>query len=51
LQGADPSLVEPIAPDDDVPLLVKARHSIFYETQLAYLADQDDVLDLALVQQ
>jgi nicotinamidase-related amidase len=37
LEGADPSLVEPIAPAEDVPLLLKARHSAFYDTQLEYL--------------
>jgi nicotinamidase-related amidase len=37
LGGADRSVIEPILPRDDVPLLVKARHSVFYETQLEYL--------------
>lgn len=37
LDGADPTLVEPIAPARDVPLLVKSRHSAFYETQLQEL--------------
>ena len=27
----------PVAPAEDVPFLVKARHSVFYETQLEYL--------------
>ncbi|MEU5311560.1 isochorismatase family cysteine hydrolase [Streptomyces sp. NPDC021562] len=31
------ALVEPIRPDDDSLFVVKARHSIFYETPLAYL--------------
>ncbi|WP_294004548.1 isochorismatase family cysteine hydrolase [Streptomyces sp.] len=30
-------LVEPIRPDDDSLFVVKARHSIFYDTPLAYL--------------
>jgi nicotinamidase-related amidase len=51
LGGADPSLVTPIAPDDDVPLLVKARHSIFYETQLEYLLREREVQDIVLVGQ
>jgi nicotinamidase-related amidase len=51
LGGADPSLVEPIAPDDDVPLLVKARHSIFYETQLEYLLREREVQHIILVGQ
>jgi nicotinamidase-related amidase len=37
LKGRDPSVIEPIAPPDDVPFLVKARHSAFYATQLEYL--------------
>jgi nicotinamidase-related amidase len=51
LDGADPSLVTPIAPDDDVPLLVKARHSIFYATQLEYLLREHDVEHIVLVGQ
>ncbi|MFD5541360.1 cysteine hydrolase family protein [Streptomyces sp. NPDC127079] len=31
------ALVEPIRPDDDSLFVVKARHSIFYDTPLAYL--------------
>jgi nicotinamidase-related amidase len=37
LGGADPALVEPILPPADVAFLAKARHSIFYETQLDYM--------------
>jgi nicotinamidase-related amidase len=37
LEGSDPSLVEPIVPDEQAAFLVKARHSIFYETQLDYM--------------
>jgi nicotinamidase-related amidase len=37
LGGVDPSVIEPILPRDDVPFLIKARHSVFYETQLEYL--------------
>jgi nicotinamidase-related amidase len=51
LRGTDPSLVEPIAPDGDVPLLVKARHSIFYETQLEYLLREREVERIVLVGQ
>jgi nicotinamidase-related amidase len=36
-------LVEPIKPDDDALLVVKARHSIFYQTPLEYLLSQEDV--------
>lgn len=30
-------LIEPIKPDDDSLFVVKARHSIFYETPMSYL--------------
>jgi nicotinamidase-related amidase len=36
-------LVEPIAPDDDSLFVVKARHSIFYQTPLEYLLSQEGV--------
>ncbi|MBO0810632.1 MAG: cysteine hydrolase [Microlunatus sp.] len=36
LDGSRPELVEPIIPHADVPVLVKARHSAFYATQLDY---------------
>jgi nicotinamidase-related amidase len=36
-------LVEPIAPDDDALFVVKARHSIFYQTPLEYLLNQEGV--------
>lgn len=36
-------LVEPLAPDDDVALVLKGRHSIFWETPLAYMLRQHDV--------
>src|SRR4051795_11645001 len=32
LAGAAPELVQPILPDSGLPFVVKARHSIFYET-------------------
>jgi nicotinamidase-related amidase len=51
LGGADPSLVKPIPPDDDVPLLVKSRHSIFYKTQLEYLLREREVEHIVLVGQ
>jgi nicotinamidase-related amidase len=50
-EGADPSLVEPILPAEDVPFLVKARHSIFYATQLEYMLRQQDVDHVVLVGQ
>src|SRR4051794_32590417 len=51
MQGADASLIEPIAPDRDVPFLVKARHSAFYATQLEYLLRQEGVERIVLVGQ
>ena len=51
LKGRDSSLVEPIVPPDDVAFVVKARHSIFYGTPLAYLLRQHDIDRLVLVGQ
>ncbi|KOG44875.1 MULTISPECIES: isochorismatase family cysteine hydrolase [Streptomyces] len=41
-------LVEPIRPDESAYFVVKARHSIFYETPLAYLLNSLDVTGLVL---
>jgi len=49
--GADPSLVEPILPADDLPFVVKARHSIFYQTQLEYLLRQQQIERLVIAGQ
>jgi nicotinamidase-related amidase len=43
LNGNRPDLVEPIKPDDESLFVVKARHSIFYQTPLEYLLNQEDV--------
>ena len=51
LQGRAPELVEPIAPPADVGFVVKARHSIFYQTQLEYLLRQEEVERIVLVGQ
>ncbi|KOU38711.1 isochorismatase [Streptomyces sp. WM6373] len=40
LAGRHKDLVEPIAPDENSLFVVKARHSIFFETPLAYLLGQ-----------
>lgn len=37
LSGRHSELVEPIVPDEESLFVVKARHSVFYETPLAYL--------------
>lgn len=51
LQGKHPDLVEPIAPDDDALFVVKARHSIFYQTPLEYLLNQEGVERVVLTGQ
>jgi nicotinamidase-related amidase len=51
LAGRAPELIEPIAPPEDVPFIVKARHSIFYETQVQYLLRQEGVERLVLTGQ
>jgi nicotinamidase-related amidase len=43
LEGADRSVIEPILPREDVPFLIKARHSVFYETQLEYLLRHENI--------
>lgn len=48
LSGDHADLVEPLRPDDDSLFVVKARHSIFYETPLAYLLGQLDVRHVVL---
>ncbi|MER5728339.1 isochorismatase family cysteine hydrolase [Streptomyces sp. NPDC002138] len=40
LSGRHPDLVAPIAPDGESLFVVKARHSAFFETPLAYLLGQ-----------
>ncbi len=51
LQGAAPELVEPIIPADNTPFVVKARHSIFYQTQVEYLLRQEGIERLVLTGQ
>ncbi|MFC8225089.1 cysteine hydrolase family protein [Streptomyces sp. NPDC057287] len=43
MAGPHSDLVEPVLPDADSLFVVKARHSIFYETPLNYLLSQLDV--------
>ncbi|WP_369213291.1 isochorismatase family cysteine hydrolase [Streptomyces flavofungini] len=40
LSGPHADLVRPVRPDDTSLFVVKARHSIFYETPLTYLLSQ-----------
>jgi nicotinamidase-related amidase len=51
LGGADPALVEPVIPDPDLPFIVKARHSVFYETQLDYMLRRQEVRRVLLAGQ
>src|SRR6185312_713613 len=43
LAGRHRHLVEPIAPGEDALFVVKARHSIFFQTPLEYLLGQEGV--------
>jgi nicotinamidase-related amidase len=51
LESEHRSLVEPIAPDEDAMFVVKARHSIFYETPLEYLLGQEGIDEIVLTGQ
>jgi nicotinamidase-related amidase len=51
LEGEHASLVEPIVPDDDALFVVKARHSIFYETPLEYLLRAEEVEEIVMTGQ
>lgn len=51
MEGARPDLVEPVLPPEDVPFVLKARHSIFYNTPLEYLLSQKGINHLVLAGQ
>jgi nicotinamidase-related amidase len=51
MAGQYRELIEPIAPRAETLFVVKARHSIFYETPLEYLLRQEEVERLVLVGQ
>jgi nicotinamidase-related amidase len=51
LQGSHPDLVEPIAPRERVPFIVKGRHSIFYQTAVDHFLRSQDVQQLVLAGQ
>jgi nicotinamidase-related amidase len=51
LEGSDPSLVKPIIPGERAAFLVKARHSIFYETLLDYMLRQQEIKRIILIGQ
>uniref|UniRef100_A0AAU3GT32 Cysteine hydrolase n=1 Tax=Streptomyces sp. NBC_01401 TaxID=2903854 RepID=A0AAU3GT32_9ACTN len=48
LAGQHAELVEPFRPDENSLFVVKARHSIFYETPLSYLLSQLEVQQVIL---
>jgi nicotinamidase-related amidase len=49
--GAGAEMVDPIAPPDDAPFVVKARHSAFYGSHLEYLLSTEGIGRLVLVGQ
>jgi nicotinamidase-related amidase len=51
LAGKHPELVEPVVPREGVDFVLKARHTIFYETPLEYLLYERDVGRLVLAGQ
>jgi len=51
LDGTAPELVEPIIPPEGIPFVVKARHSIFYGTQIEYLLSQVEADPIVLTGQ
>jgi nicotinamidase-related amidase len=51
LRGPDPTLVEPIVPAGDTPFVIKARHSIFYGTQVEYLLRRHEIERIVLAGQ
>jgi nicotinamidase-related amidase len=51
LAGRAPELVEPVAPALDIPFVTKARHSIFYGTQVDYFLRDQGIDQLVLAGQ
>jgi nicotinamidase-related amidase len=51
LSGPYGHLVEPVAPPGEALFVVKARHSIFFQTPLEYLLGQEEVGRVVLVGQ
>ena len=51
LAGRRPDRLDQVRPDDEAMFVVKARHSVFYETPLAYLLRSLDVTELVLTGQ
>jgi nicotinamidase-related amidase len=51
LAGPHAPLVTPVLPPEDVGFIVKARHSVFFETQLDYMLRGENIERLVLVGQ
>jgi nicotinamidase-related amidase len=51
LQGDHADLLEPLVPDDAAAFVLKARHSVFYETPLEYLLRQQGIERIVLTGQ
>jgi nicotinamidase-related amidase len=51
LKGRRPDLVEPLLPEPGTPFVLKARHTIFYETPLEYLLRQEQADRIVLAGQ
>ena len=51
LAGEHPELVESVKPPADASFVIKARHSIFYQTPLEYLLTQREIDRVVLVGQ
>jgi nicotinamidase-related amidase len=51
LEGEYAHLVEPLVPREETLFVVKARHSIFYQTPLEYLLGQEEIDRLVLIGQ
>jgi nicotinamidase-related amidase len=49
--GRARELIDPIAPAADDPFVIKARHSIFYQTQVEYMLRQEGIGRIVLVGQ
>jgi len=49
--GRAPELIDPIAPTAEDPFFIKARHSIFYQTQVEYMLRQEGIGRIVLVGQ
>ncbi len=48
LNGPHADLVEPVRPDENSLFVVKARHSIFFQTPLEYLLQQNSISRIVL---